>query len=70
MSTKTETIEKDPSSAPTYILQPTRGWVKLNFKEMWNYRELLYFITWKEVKVRYQQTVMGVAWPLCNRLFR
>ncbi len=58
-----------PRVAPIYKLQPTKGWVRLDFKEMWSYRELLYFLTWKEVKVRYQQTIMGIAWAIMQPAF-
>lgn len=58
-----------PYTVPTYILQPTKGWVPLNFKEMWDYRELLFFLTWKEIKVRYQQTVLGMAWAILQPVF-
>jgi len=40
------------------------GWVRIDWPEMWGYRELLYFLVWKEVKVRYKQTVLGVAWAV------
>jgi lipopolysaccharide transport system permease protein len=45
-------------------LQPTRGWVPIRLKELWQYRELLYFLTWRDIKVRYKQTVLGVLWAL------
>lgn len=67
--TKDVFLENDAYSTPTYKIQPTKGWVKINFKEMWSYRELLYFLTWKEVKVRYQQTVMGLAWAIMQPAF-
>lgn len=46
---------------PTYHLriEPSRGWVSLKLRELWEYRELLYFLTWRDVKVRYKQTVLG-----------
>ncbi len=43
---------------------PSRGWSSLKLHELWEYRELLYFLTWRDVKVRYQQTVLGVAWAI------
>jgi lipopolysaccharide transport system permease protein len=58
-----------PRVTMTYKLRPTKGWVRLDFREMWSYRELLYFLTWKEVKVRYQQTVMGMAWAIMQPAF-
>ncbi len=57
---------------PHTIIQPSRGWVRLNLAELWHYRELLFFLTWRDIKVRYQQTVLGAAWaiiqPLCSMM--
>jgi lipopolysaccharide transport system permease protein len=47
---------------PTVRIRPSRGWVALNLGELWAYRELLYFLVWRDVKVRYKQTVLGIAW--------
>jgi lipopolysaccharide transport system permease protein len=59
------------TSAPTHkiiktkrVLKPTRGWASLHLSEVWAYRELLYFLTWRDVKVRYKQAVLGVAWAV------
>ena len=46
------------------VLKPTRGWASLHLGEVWAYRELLYFLTWRDVKVRYKQAVLGVAWAV------
>ena len=45
-------------------IEPEKGWVPLNLRELWEYRELLYFLTWRDIKVRYKQTVLGVAWAV------
>ncbi len=45
-------------------LQPSEGWVSLRLHELWQYRELLYFLTWRDIKVRYKQTVLGAAWAI------
>ncbi len=47
---------------PTVVIQPTRGWASLQLRALWEYRELLYFLIWRDVKVRYKQTALGVAW--------
>jgi lipopolysaccharide transport system permease protein len=52
------------SSPDVLIIQPSRGWLKLNFRELWEYRELLYFLVWRDVKVRYKQTALGAAWAV------
>ncbi len=49
---------------PITIIQPSRGWVSLKLHELWEYRELLYFLVWRDVKVRYKQTILGAAWAI------
>jgi lipopolysaccharide transport system permease protein len=50
--------------APAIKIRPPRGWQLINARELWQYRELLYFLTWRDVKVRYKQTVLGAAWAV------
>jgi len=45
-------------------LRPVKGWVALNLRDLWKYRELIYFLTWRDVKVRYKQAVLGIAWAV------
>jgi lipopolysaccharide transport system permease protein len=59
----------DPASAKTTIIKPSRGWVSLRLGELWAYRELLYFLVWRDVKVRYKQTVLGAAWAIIQPVF-
>jgi lipopolysaccharide transport system permease protein len=49
---------------PVTDIVPSRGWVDLKLRELWSYRELLYFLTWRDIKVRYKQTVLGAAWAI------
>jgi len=49
---------------PVAEIVPSRGWVDLKLRELWSYRELLYFLTWRDIKVRYKQTVLGAAWAI------
>jgi lipopolysaccharide transport system permease protein len=56
-------------TVPHIRLQPSKGWVSLKLNELWAYRELLYFLTWREVKVRYKQTVMGASWAIIQPFF-
>jgi lipopolysaccharide transport system permease protein len=51
-------------SIPVLVLQPSTGLVRLNLRDVWIYRELLYFLIWRDVKVRYKQTVLGAAWAI------
>src|SRR5512144_771872 len=50
------------------IYEPTHGWLSLRLGELWHYRELLYFLTWRDVKIRYKQTALGVAWAMLQPL--
>jgi len=50
-------------------IEPSKGWVSLKLRELWEYRELLYFLVWRDVKVRYKQTVLGVAWAIIQPFF-
>jgi len=51
-------------AVPTIIIEPTRSWVSLKLRDLWQYRELFYFLTWRDVKVRYKQTVIGFLWAI------
>ncbi len=53
---------------PLLRITPPRGWLELRLKEVWAYRELLYFFVWRDVKIRYKQTVIGVAWVVLQPL--
>jgi lipopolysaccharide transport system permease protein len=53
---------------PTVLIEPTRGWTSLRLGDVWEYRELLYFLVWRDVKVRYKQTVLGAAWAILQPL--
>jgi len=57
------------SRAPVIDIKPSKGWVSLRLADVWAYRELFYFLTWRDVKVRYKQTVLGVAWAVIQPLF-
>jgi lipopolysaccharide transport system permease protein len=50
-------------------LEPSKGWVSLRLNELWDYRELLYFLIWRDVKVRYKQTALGAAWAIIQPFF-
>ncbi|MFA4828087.1 MAG: ABC transporter permease [Thermodesulfovibrionales bacterium] len=46
------------------VIKPRKGWIHVNFKELWAYRELLYFLAWRDIKVKYKQTALGVVWAI------
>ncbi|HEY6218385.1 MAG TPA: ABC transporter permease [Pyrinomonadaceae bacterium] len=54
---------------PLVVIQPSRKWSLLNLTDIWAYRELLFFLTWRDVKVRYKQTALGAAWAILQPLF-
>ena len=53
-----------PEAAHVVRVEPTRGWVALQLRELWHYRGLLYFLTWRDVKVKYKQTTLGIGWAI------
>jgi lipopolysaccharide transport system permease protein len=57
-----------PDDAQELIIRPLSGWVAINWKEMWSHRELLMFLVWRDISVRYKQTVLGPAWAVLQPL--
>jgi len=57
------------TGAPVITVKPSKGWVPLNLRDLWEYRELLYFLSWRDIKVRYKQTVLGAAWAVIQPFF-
>ncbi|HXG67635.1 MAG TPA: ABC transporter permease [Blastocatellia bacterium] len=73
----TQTVTEAEGSGATYrlpekplvVIEPPRSWEALNLRDLWTYREVFYFLMWRDVKVRYKQTVFGVAWAIIQPLF-
>jgi lipopolysaccharide transport system permease protein len=59
----------DVSDLPVTVIRPSRGWASLKLGELWQYRELLYFLVWRDIKVRYKQTALGAAWAIIQPFF-
>jgi lipopolysaccharide transport system permease protein len=57
-------VRSDSIPVPEVLIRPARGFVPLDLAEIWEYRELLYFLIWRDIKVRYKQTVLGAAWAV------
>lgn len=53
-----------PANAPEILIAPSKGWASLGLGELWEYRELVYFLVWRDIKVRYKQTVLGATWAV------
>lgn len=73
-------VESVPESVPAAVapprsgrhvlrILPSHGWTRLNLAELWANRELLYFLVWRDLKVRYKQTLLGVAWAVIQPMF-
>ncbi len=54
---------------PTTVIEPVNGWVSLQWRDLLEYRELLYFLIWRDIKVRYKQTLLGAAWAIIQPFF-
>jgi lipopolysaccharide transport system permease protein len=63
---ETDTV---PSDSHVIVVKPSKGWISLKLKELWEYRDLLYFLAWRDIKVRYKQTVLGAAWAIIQPFF-
>jgi len=63
--------ESNPSQWEEFdlVLAPARGWVPVQLRQLWEYRELLFFFVWRDVKVRYKQTILGAAWAILQPVF-
>jgi lipopolysaccharide transport system permease protein len=56
------------AAVPSVLIQPESGWVSLKLRELWQYRELLFFLIWRDVQVRYRQTALGIGWAILQPL--
>lgn len=64
------TVSLKTQLPPPLVLRPTRGLAALNLRDLWIYRELVYFMTWRDLKVRYKQTVLGATWVVLQPLMQ
>jgi len=63
-----ETTRQRNKGTPIIVLKPSKGWLGIDFKELWRYRELVFFLTWRDIKVRYKQALLGVSWAILQPL--
>ena len=68
-ATNSSASHPQPPDQPLVVIQPRKRWKPIGLKEIWDYRELLYFLIWRDVKVRYKQTALGAAWAILQPLF-
>src|SRR5882672_4552202 len=69
MNSQLAIVDSKPSALTRLRIAPSKGWVSLKLRELWEYRELLYFLIWRDVKVRYKQTALGAAWAIIQPVF-
>lgn len=58
-----------PEKVPVIVIRPSKGWIPINLHELWEFKDLLYFFIWRDVKVRYKQTVLGFTWAIIQPFF-
>ena len=61
--------QREERSIPITQVRPSKGWAGINLSELWRYRELVYFLIWRDIKVRYKQTLLGAAWAIIQPFF-
>jgi lipopolysaccharide transport system permease protein len=70
---KQQTNDKNPTSIeaeePFILIAPSKGTIALKLNELWEYHELLFFLTWRDIKVRYKQTILGIFWAILQPFF-
>jgi len=69
LESKPSLLTVSPKISPVVVIEPPRGWAALNLRELWEYRDLLYFLTWRDIKTRYSQTALGPLWIVLQPLF-
>ena len=62
-------VSHDSEATQVFRIEPAKGWTTVGLRELWQYRELLYFLTWRDIKVRYKQTALGAAWAIIQPFF-
>jgi lipopolysaccharide transport system permease protein len=68
MAQSTRLTPLSNTATPVTVITPSHGWVALRLGKVWEYRELLYFLAWRDIKVRYKQTILGAAWAVIQPL--
>lgn len=67
-SQATSVNQFNTTDLPLIVIEPKRSYFGINLRELWNYHELLYFLAWRDIKVRYKQTILGVLWAILQPL--
>lgn len=62
-------LPPEESQPGVIVIEPSRGWISLQLADLWQYRDLLFFLAWRDISVRYKQTILGVAWAIIQPFF-
>src|SRR5665811_2020961 len=65
---KDKVVDPQDYELPELVIRPSKGWVSLNLTDLWRYRELIFFLAWRDISVRYKQTVLGATWAIIQPL--
>ncbi|HWP55005.1 MAG TPA: hypothetical protein VN476_12795, partial [Pyrinomonadaceae bacterium] len=57
-------VDTQTRSAATIVIEPSHGLADFNLKEIWDYRDLMFFLAWRDINIRYKQTILGAAWAV------
>ena len=70
-SKESRPVIADSSAAPgqIHVIQPRSGWRVIDFGELWRYRDLFYFLVWRDIKARYAQSALGIGWAVVHPVF-
>jgi lipopolysaccharide transport system permease protein len=66
---RTDTSRRNQYYPPVSVIEPPSGWSLVDIRELWHYRDLFYFLAWRDIKVRYKQTVLGASWAILQPFF-
>jgi lipopolysaccharide transport system permease protein len=69
MAAPSRATETPMPNGPVTLIRPSGGWRAIDLRELWAYRELLYFLIWRDIKVRYKQTALGASWAIIQPFF-
>lgn len=69
MSDAHDPVGRTGGAIPAVLIRPPQGWVALELKDLWEHREIFYFLIWRDIKIRYKQTILGVAWAVLQPFF-
>lgn len=65
---KDKVVDPQDYELPELVIRPSKGWVSLNLTDLWRYRELIFFLAWRDISVRYKQTILGATWAIIQPL--